>query len=339
MRKDVLKILSILLVLLLFSVSCGVFVSAQGDSPILDIIFIEPFRTGIIPVSDVVVPSSNFSTVTVGLAVTLRIPSGMLLYPDDGFRSTDSHIVWMSNVARVDQADGTTLRRFSIDVRVDNSVNYPLIIDLVYNCKFKINLNSSLYDPYEKQITLTVLSPGSTPVPYQTPEPTTPTPSVTVTPTSSATFTPSPSWGTPTPTLTPTPYADYWVSTNAGEGGRISGGSGFAYEGESCTITITPDEGYEIADVTDNGVSKGAISVYRIYDIHENHQVAATFRLIDNSVPTNPTNNSNTSSIDIMSLVIILIIVIIVLIVVIAVLALRRRGKQNFYYPPPPPSS
>lgn len=80
----------------------------------------------------------------------------------------------------------------------------------------------------------------------------------------------------PTPP-TPTPLADYWVTVTAGPGGTISDGAGFTTPGTSYTFAITPNAGYQILDVTDNGVSKGAISTYQLTNIHENHEISATF--------------------------------------------------------------
>ena len=89
------------------------------------------------------------------------------------------------------------------------------------------------------------------------------------------------------PSPTPSPLVDYWVTVSAGSGGTISGGSGFTTPGTSYTYTITPDEGYRILDVTDNGVSVGAVYTYQLTDIHENHEIIATFSPIASaSTPT-----------------------------------------------------
>ena len=92
------------------------------------------------------------------------------------------------------------------------------------------------------------------------------------------------------PTPTPTSLSDYWVTVTAGEGGTISGGSGFTTPGTSYTYTITPNEGYQILDVTDNNVSKGAIPTYQLTNIHENHEIIATFS------PTSTTTTTSTST-------------------------------------------
>ncbi len=50
------------------------------------------------------------------------------------------------------------------------------------------------------------------------------------------------------------------------------------------TFDITPDEGYHVADVTDNGLSVGAVSSYEIGIVEEDHIVEATFAVTTYSV-------------------------------------------------------
>jgi hypothetical protein len=98
------------------------------------------------------------------------------------------------------------------------------------------------------------------------------------------------------PTPTPTPLADYWVTVNAGTGGTISGGSGFTTPGTSFTYTITPNPGYQILDVKDNGVSKGAVSTYQLTNIQENHDITATFTTTLTPTPSpSPTPKQETT--------------------------------------------
>jgi hypothetical protein len=96
------------------------------------------------------------------------------------------------------------------------------------------------------------------------------------------THTPPPGYPTPTPVI----LADYAVSASAGPGGTISPNSTgmFAYPGSSWMFTITPNPGYKILDVQDNGVSIGAISTYKFTIVQEGHIIKATFSLI--STPT-----------------------------------------------------
>jgi hypothetical protein len=119
--------------------------------------------------------------------------------------------------------------------------------------------------------------------------------------------------GTPPPS-TPTPLADFMVSASAGPGGTITpSGDMFTTPGESHSFTITPDVGYQILDVKDNGVSKGAISSYSIPNIHENHQVEATF-------VASTENNS--------IIIIAAIAIVIVIVAIAAALIIFKRRKK-----------
>ena len=87
----------------------------------------------------------------------------------------------------------------------------------------------------------------------------------------------SPQTSTPTSTPTPTPLGDFWITVSAGPGGTIDGPSGFTSPGTSpYTYTITPAFGYEIVDVTVDGVSQGKISTYTLTE-EGNHEISATF--------------------------------------------------------------
>lgn len=89
----------------------------------------------------------------------------------------------------------------------------------------------------------------------------------------------------PTPTQTPQ-YVDYCVNASAAVGGRISpSGIQFAYTGASMNFTITPDAGYQISAITDNGVSKGALTSYSLQNIREGHMVIVTFTAISTVTP------------------------------------------------------
>jgi hypothetical protein len=108
---------------------------------------------------------------------------------------------------------------------------------------------------------------------------------------------------------TPEPLADYWVTAEAGQGGTISGGSGFAYPGSSWYFTITPNPGYQILDVKDNGVSKGAISSYNLtitpHDV--NHLIEATFTLITTSPNSSQTQTPTPSIPEIPNIIFIIV--------------------------------
>lgn len=96
------------------------------------------------------------------------------------------------------------------------------------------------------------------------------------------THTPPPWWPTPTSIIN----ADYWVDSAAGPGGTINPQiSTFNYDPQTTyTFIITPNPGYKILDVVDSGVSKGAISTYTFTNIHENHDIFASFSI--DPIPT-----------------------------------------------------
>ncbi len=72
------------------------------------------------------------------------------------------------------------------------------------------------------------------------------------------------------------------VNVKVGEGGTTNVSDNFyiAY-GASRTIKITPDEGYTVKDVTVNGKSVGAVTVYEIKGACEAYEVKITFEKID----------------------------------------------------------
>lgn len=69
------------------------------------------------------------------------------------------------------------------------------------------------------------------------------------------------------------------VTTIAHEGGTISEG-GTVEEGAGFDCTITPDAGYEIADVLVNGQSVGAKSSVHLDAVNENTTIEASFRFV-----------------------------------------------------------
>ncbi len=70
----------------------------------------------------------------------------------------------------------------------------------------------------------------------------------------------------------------YTISASAGAGGSITpAGTTTVNSGSSQTFAITPASGYQIADVTVDGVSVGAVSSYTISGVSANHTINATF--------------------------------------------------------------
>lgn len=77
----------------------------------------------------------------------------------------------------------------------------------------------------------------------------------------------------------PTQPTTYTITASAGQGGSIApNGTVSVAKGESKQFTITPSEGYEIADVKVDGVSKGAKTAYEFTNVIENHTIAASFK-------------------------------------------------------------
>lgn len=69
------------------------------------------------------------------------------------------------------------------------------------------------------------------------------------------------------------------ITTSAGAGGSISPASATVVNGSNQTFTITPGIRYQIADVTVDGVSQGAIGSYTFTNVTAPHTLAATFAL------------------------------------------------------------
>ncbi|NLI81052.1 MAG: hypothetical protein GX443_05105 [Deltaproteobacteria bacterium] len=68
------------------------------------------------------------------------------------------------------------------------------------------------------------------------------------------------------------------MTASAGLGGSISqSGTTYASEGSTRTYTITPSGGYQIAGVTVDGASVGAVSSYTFSNITGPHTISATF--------------------------------------------------------------
>ncbi len=112
------------------------------------------------------------------------------------------------------------------------------------------------------------------------------------------------------PTPTQTLYVDYAVDVYAGSGGNINGIRGhdsyFAYPGSGFTFIITPDVGYQILDVTDNGVSQGAINAYNLPNVQTSHTINATFARITTPTDIQTSTTAPTPSVSELPLIAIL---------------------------------
>jgi len=70
----------------------------------------------------------------------------------------------------------------------------------------------------------------------------------------------------------------YTITASAGTGGAISpSGSVTVASGASQTFSITPNPGYQIAAVTVDGVSVGAVTGYTFDNVTANHTISANF--------------------------------------------------------------
>ncbi len=73
----------------------------------------------------------------------------------------------------------------------------------------------------------------------------------------------------------------YTINASAGANGSISpSGNVNVNYGQNQTFTITPDTGYEIADVLIDGVSVGALSTYTFENVTANHTIEASFSIL-----------------------------------------------------------
>ena len=71
----------------------------------------------------------------------------------------------------------------------------------------------------------------------------------------------------------------YTIKAEAGDGGSISpSGRVRVARGSNKTFTITPDEGYRIADVLVDGKSVGAVSRYTFENVRSDHTIEAIFK-------------------------------------------------------------
>ena len=70
----------------------------------------------------------------------------------------------------------------------------------------------------------------------------------------------------------------YTITASAGTGGSITpSGAVTVNQGATQSFTITPNAGYQIADVKVDGVSAGAVAAYSFSNVTANHTVTATF--------------------------------------------------------------
>jgi hypothetical protein len=84
--------------------------------------------------------------------------------------------------------------------------------------------------------------------------------------------------GDKTVTATFAAVSTYTLTPSAGIGGRISPDTAQTVpKGTGRTFTISPDVGYQIADVSVDGVSQGRISSYAFTNVTSSHTISARF--------------------------------------------------------------
>ena len=90
--------------------------------------------------------------------------------------------------------------------------------------------------------------------------------------------------------------SSYIITANAGEGGNIDpeGLVSLNY-GQNQTFTITPNTGYEIADVLVDGVSVGALSTYTFENVSANHTIEASFSMLTYTINASADANGSIS--------------------------------------------
>ena len=78
----------------------------------------------------------------------------------------------------------------------------------------------------------------------------------------------------------------FTITATAGEHGSIApNGTVNVNRNDSATFTITPNSGYEIADVLVDGQSVGAVSTYTFPNVTANHTISATFQSTGGTTP------------------------------------------------------
>ncbi|MDD2335986.1 MAG: malectin domain-containing carbohydrate-binding protein [Geobacteraceae bacterium] len=78
--------------------------------------------------------------------------------------------------------------------------------------------------------------------------------------------------------VAPSANNSYNITAAAGTGGSITPiGATTVNSGSSQSFTITPDSGYQIADVQVDGASVGAVSTYVFSSVTSNHTISVTF--------------------------------------------------------------
>src|SRR5262249_53561236 len=88
----------------------------------------------------------------------------------------------------------------------------------------------------------------------------------------------------------------YTITASAGANGSISpSGSIVVNQGASQSFTITPSARYEVADVTVDGSSVGAVTSYNFSNVQAAHTISATFSAITYTITASAGANGSIS--------------------------------------------
>ena len=92
------------------------------------------------------------------------------------------------------------------------------------------------------------------------------------------------------------PASEFTITASAGQGGSIAPrGQVTVKRDADQTFTVTPSQGYEIADVLVDGTSIGAKDTYTFQKVDKDHTIAASFSKLPEVLPTSIHEDFNTS--------------------------------------------
>ncbi len=86
------------------------------------------------------------------------------------------------------------------------------------------------------------------------------------------------------------------ASTAGGNGSITPSGAVMLVSGATQTFSITPNAGYQIADVLVDGVSVGAVASYAFTNVTANHTISASFSIITNTITATVSSGSGSIS-------------------------------------------
>lgn len=90
--------------------------------------------------------------------------------------------------------------------------------------------------------------------------------------------------------------AEFTITASVGGGhGTVDPGSQTAAYGSTAAIDITPDSGYSIASITDNGSAAPIADPYLVTNVTANHNVVVTFALTQHSVDASVSGGNGTA--------------------------------------------